>query len=138
MSSPNHPTSNIEDVFSSNFLDYTPTLPDYFPVSLVNISPDPLDNLSKYLLASLAISHFHDDPYMQSYNAAANEPLLLIHRLMSPKRTSTSATPTMTQSAIRKLVADSIAATLEEVANIAQRLTDQVTKHTPMQVPSDH
>ncbi|GJY10922.1 hypothetical protein Tco_0379107 [Tanacetum coccineum] len=44
---------------------------------------------------------------------------------MSPKRTSTSATPTMTQAAIRKLVADSIAATLEEVANIAQRLTDQ-------------
>ncbi|GJS76418.1 RNA-directed DNA polymerase, eukaryota [Tanacetum coccineum] len=44
---------------------------------------------------------------------------------MSPKRTSTSATPTMTQAAIRKLVADSIAATVEEVANIAQRLTDQ-------------
>ncbi|GJU44338.1 hypothetical protein Tco_1201604 [Tanacetum coccineum] len=34
-------------------------------------------------------------------------------------RISTSTTPTMTQTAIRKLVADSIAATLEEVANIA-------------------
>ncbi|GKC14153.1 putative reverse transcriptase domain-containing protein, partial [Tanacetum coccineum] len=44
---------------------------------------------------------------------------------MPPKRTSTSATPTMTQAAIRKLVADSIAATLEEVANITQRLMDQ-------------
>ncbi|GJT42758.1 hypothetical protein Tco_0951473 [Tanacetum coccineum] len=33
----------------------------------------------------------------------------------------------MTQAAIRKLVADSIAATLEEVANIAQRLMDQYT-----------
>ncbi|GJW77871.1 retrovirus-related pol polyprotein from transposon TNT 1-94 [Tanacetum coccineum] len=32
----------------------------------------------------------------------------------------------MTQAAIRKLVADSIAATLEEVANIAQRLMDQL------------
>ncbi|GJS60550.1 hypothetical protein Tco_0655334 [Tanacetum coccineum] len=39
---------------------------------------------------------------------------------MAPKRTSTSTTPTMTQIAIRKLVADSIAATREEAANIAQ------------------
>ncbi|GJV86093.1 hypothetical protein Tco_1525991 [Tanacetum coccineum] len=74
MSSPNHPTSDIKDAFSSNFLDYTPTSPDYFPASLGNISPDPLDNLSKYPLALLAISSFHDDPYMQAYNAAANEP----------------------------------------------------------------
>ncbi|GJT85648.1 hypothetical protein Tco_1067365 [Tanacetum coccineum] len=39
-------------------------------------SPDPSDDLSKYLLASLAISHFHDDPYMkvmQAYNATSNE-----------------------------------------------------------------
>ncbi|GKE09090.1 reverse transcriptase domain-containing protein [Tanacetum coccineum] len=28
--------------------------------------------------------------------------------------------------------------TLEETINIAQRLMDQVTKHTPVQVPSDH
>ncbi|GJX66224.1 hypothetical protein Tco_0300567 [Tanacetum coccineum] len=53
---------------------HTPTSPDYFPVSPGNISPDPSDNLSKYLLASLAISSFHDDPYMQAYNDAANEP----------------------------------------------------------------
>ncbi|GKB50395.1 hypothetical protein Tco_0901148 [Tanacetum coccineum] len=74
MSSSNHPTSDIKDAFSSNFPNYTPTSPDYFPVSSGNISPDPLDNLSKYLLASLAILPFHDDPYMQAYNAAANEP----------------------------------------------------------------
>ncbi|GJY14703.1 hypothetical protein Tco_0385125 [Tanacetum coccineum] len=73
MSSPNHPTFDIEDAFSSNFPDYTPTSPDYFPVLPGNISPDPSDNLSKYLLASLAISTFHDNPYMQAYNAAANE-----------------------------------------------------------------
>ncbi|GJT71063.1 hypothetical protein Tco_1030349 [Tanacetum coccineum] len=29
MSSPNHPTSNIEDAFSSNFPDYIPTSSDY-------------------------------------------------------------------------------------------------------------
>ncbi|GJY18492.1 hypothetical protein Tco_0389983, partial [Tanacetum coccineum] len=74
MPSPNHPTSDIEDALSSNFLDYTPTSPDYFTASSGNISPDLSDNLSKYPLASLAISSFHDDPYMQAYNAAANEP----------------------------------------------------------------
>nr|GEV45020.1 retrovirus-related Pol polyprotein from transposon TNT 1-94 [Tanacetum cinerariifolium] len=31
MSSPNHPTSNIEDAFSSNFPDYLPASPDYVP-----------------------------------------------------------------------------------------------------------
>ncbi|GJX37026.1 putative nucleotidyltransferase, ribonuclease H [Tanacetum coccineum] len=33
MSSPNHPTSSIEDAFSSNFLDYIPASPDYVPTS---------------------------------------------------------------------------------------------------------
>ncbi|GJX91820.1 hypothetical protein Tco_0345146 [Tanacetum coccineum] len=43
---------------------------------LGNTSPNPSDDLSKYLLASLAISPFHDDPYMkvmQAYNATSNE-----------------------------------------------------------------
>nr|GEX38145.1 hypothetical protein [Tanacetum cinerariifolium] len=33
MSSPNHPTSNIEDVVSSNFIDFIPASPDYGPAS---------------------------------------------------------------------------------------------------------
>ncbi|GJT34876.1 hypothetical protein Tco_0925295 [Tanacetum coccineum] len=33
MSSPNHPTSNIEDAFSSNFPDYISASPDYVPAS---------------------------------------------------------------------------------------------------------
>ncbi|GJV33036.1 hypothetical protein Tco_1393436 [Tanacetum coccineum] len=63
---------------------------------------------------------------------------LLYPAIMAPKRTSTSATSTMTQAAIRKLVTDSIAATLEEVANIAQRLMDQVLKHGSVQGTNDH
>ncbi|GKB77975.1 hypothetical protein Tco_0944870 [Tanacetum coccineum] len=69
--------SNVEDAFSSTTTpDYTPASPDYFPASPGNTSPDPSDDLSKYLLASLAISPFHDDPYMkvmQAYNATSNE-----------------------------------------------------------------
>ncbi|GJX00422.1 hypothetical protein Tco_0184335 [Tanacetum coccineum] len=33
MSSPNHPTFDIEDAFSSNFPDYIPASPDYVPAS---------------------------------------------------------------------------------------------------------
>ncbi|GJQ93310.1 reverse transcriptase domain-containing protein [Tanacetum coccineum] len=68
---------DVEDAFSSTTTpDYTPASPDYSPASPGNTSPDPFDDLSKYLLASLAISPFHDDPYMkimQAYNATSNE-----------------------------------------------------------------
>ncbi|GJT41393.1 hypothetical protein Tco_0941258 [Tanacetum coccineum] len=65
--------SNVEDAFSStNTPDSTPASPDYSPASPRNTSFDPSEDLSKDLLASLAISPFHDDPYMkvmQAYNA---------------------------------------------------------------------
>ncbi|GJU39091.1 putative reverse transcriptase domain-containing protein [Tanacetum coccineum] len=96
----------------------------YHPASPGNTSPNPSDDLSKYLLASLAISPFHDDLYMkvmQAYNNATSDespiplpqaniaPSTIVppSSLMAPKRTSTSAAPAMTQVAIRKLVADS-------------------------------
>ncbi|GKB05348.1 hypothetical protein Tco_0833543, partial [Tanacetum coccineum] len=181
--------------------DYTLASLDYSPASPGNTFSDSSECLSKDLLASLAISPFHDDPYMkvmQAYNATSNEspipplqapiasPTVLpssivlslspmfdprdfflpeeilpsqkrahflssssdfstppqvfeigesshkthLERLeeqietilnhldelpleMAPKRTSTSAAPAMTQAAIRKLVADSVAAALE-------------------------
>ncbi|GKA05216.1 hypothetical protein Tco_0684336 [Tanacetum coccineum] len=61
--------SYIEDAFSStNTPDYTPATPDYSPASPGNTSFDPSEDLSKDLLASLAISPFHDDPYMKCYH----------------------------------------------------------------------
>ncbi|GJX98251.1 hypothetical protein Tco_0355270 [Tanacetum coccineum] len=69
--------SDVEDAFSStNTPDYTPASPDYSPASPGNTSSDPSEDISKDLLASLAISPFHDDPYMkvmQAYNATSNE-----------------------------------------------------------------
>ncbi|GJR44485.1 hypothetical protein Tco_1308062 [Tanacetum coccineum] len=82
MSSSTHPItilsdSNVEDAFSStNTPNYTPASPDYFPASPGNTPFDSSYDLTKYLLASLAISPFHDDPYiksMQAYNATSNE-----------------------------------------------------------------
>ncbi|GJZ32286.1 hypothetical protein Tco_0577722 [Tanacetum coccineum] len=68
---------DVEDAFSSTHSpDYMPASPDYSSASSGNTSPDSSDDLSKYLLASLAISPFHDDPYMkvlQAYNATSNE-----------------------------------------------------------------
>ncbi|GKC99040.1 hypothetical protein Tco_1169315 [Tanacetum coccineum] len=68
---------DVEDAFSSiTTPNYTPASPDYSPASPRNTSPNPSDDLFKYLLASLAISPFHDDPYMkvmQAYNATTNE-----------------------------------------------------------------
>ncbi|GJY06640.1 hypothetical protein Tco_0373694 [Tanacetum coccineum] len=82
MSTSTHPIivlsySDVEDAFSStNTPDYTPASPDYFPASPGNTFFDPSEDLSKDLLASLAISPFHDDPYMkvmQAYSATNNE-----------------------------------------------------------------
>ncbi|GKC07304.1 reverse transcriptase domain-containing protein [Tanacetum coccineum] len=69
--------SDVEDAFSStNTPDYIPASPDYSSASPGNTSSDSSEDLSKDLLASLAISPFHDDPYMkfmQAYNATSNE-----------------------------------------------------------------
>ncbi|GKB74534.1 hypothetical protein Tco_0935946 [Tanacetum coccineum] len=82
MSTSTHPIiilsdSYIEVVFSSmNTPDYTPASPDYFPTSPGNTFSDPSEDLSKDLLASLAISPFYDDPYMkvmQAYDATNDE-----------------------------------------------------------------
>nr|GEZ77725.1 reverse transcriptase domain-containing protein [Tanacetum cinerariifolium] len=62
--------SNIEDTFSSTHSpDYISTSPDYFPASPGNISPDSSNDLTKYLLTSLAISPYHNDLYIiQAYD----------------------------------------------------------------------
>ncbi|GKB32437.1 reverse transcriptase domain-containing protein [Tanacetum coccineum] len=226
---------DVDDAFSStNSHDYTPALLDYFPASSRNTPSDSSDDLTKYLLASLAISPFHDDPYMKilppqkqarflssssidfssppyvfeigesSYKTHLErheeqietilnhldelpferiehmedkiegleqirhddeivlarirtytleiliEDIQICHRSdmknllnkirklknhkMAPKRTSTSAAPAMTQAAIRKLVADSVAAALEAQAttmanaNNTNRNTGQSTE----------
>ncbi|GJT63334.1 hypothetical protein Tco_1006867 [Tanacetum coccineum] len=66
MSSPNHPTSDNKDAFSSNFLNY-------FPASTGNTSFESSNNSSGLVpIASLTLSLFHNDHYikvMQAYDA---------------------------------------------------------------------
>ncbi|GJV46854.1 reverse transcriptase domain-containing protein [Tanacetum coccineum] len=70
MSSPNHPTSDIEDAFSSNFPDYILASPDYVPASLGNTYSSSSNNSFGLVpIASPTLSLFHDDPYMKVMHA---------------------------------------------------------------------
>nr|GEX84726.1 hypothetical protein [Tanacetum cinerariifolium] len=75
MSSLNHPTSDIEETFSTNFLDYILDSSDYFPTLPGNTSFDS-NSPSLVSIASPALSLFHDDLYMkvmQACNSTNNE-----------------------------------------------------------------
>ncbi|GJV64270.1 hypothetical protein Tco_1475098 [Tanacetum coccineum] len=50
MSSPNHPTFDIEDAFSSNFPDYIPASPDYVPASLEKTYSSSSNNSFEFFL----------------------------------------------------------------------------------------
>ncbi|GKC45031.1 hypothetical protein Tco_1062753 [Tanacetum coccineum] len=82
MSPPPHPIiilsdSDVENTFSSTHSpNYIPASLDYFPASPGNTSPNFSDDLTKDLLASLALSPFYNDQYMkvmQAYDATDNE-----------------------------------------------------------------
>ncbi|GJU37300.1 hypothetical protein Tco_1185654 [Tanacetum coccineum] len=135
MSSPNHLTSGIEVAFSFNFPDFIPASPDYVPTSQGKTYSSSSNSFGVVLIVSPTLSIFHDDPYMKVMQAFYAEKSLIPpptiipqssmlnpHEfflpegllLMPPKRTSTSEAPAMTQAAIKKLVADSVTAALEE------------------------
>ncbi|GKE73447.1 hypothetical protein Tco_1535488 [Tanacetum coccineum] len=88
MSSPNHPTSDIEDGFSSNFPDYIPASPDYFLASPGNTSSESSNNSFGLVpIASPTLSLFHDDPYMKVMQAYyAKESPILPPTIVPPSR----------------------------------------------------
>ncbi|GJU07520.1 putative reverse transcriptase domain-containing protein [Tanacetum coccineum] len=70
MSSPNHPTSNIEDAFSSNFSVYIPASPDYVPaLPRKTYSSSSKNSFGLVPKASPTLSLFHNDPYMKVMHA---------------------------------------------------------------------
>ncbi|GJV12200.1 putative reverse transcriptase domain-containing protein [Tanacetum coccineum] len=141
MPSPSHPTSNIENAFSSNFLDSIPASPDYVPASPGKTYSSSSNNSFGFVpIASPTLSLFHDDPYikvMHVYYAKESPippptivpPSLMLSPIMPPKRISTSEAPAMTQAAIKKLVADSVSVALEaQAANMAN--ADNTNRNT--------
>nr|GEU29295.1 reverse transcriptase domain-containing protein [Tanacetum cinerariifolium] len=113
MSSSNYPIivpsySDIKDAFSStNTPDYTSASPDYFPASPGNTFFDPSEDLSKYLLASLAILPFHDESYMkvmQAYNPTSNESLIPLPQALIAPPTILPSPPVLSLSPMGKLI----------------------------------
>ncbi|GJU75165.1 hypothetical protein Tco_1272235 [Tanacetum coccineum] len=150
MSSPTHPTpSDVDEECafpSTNILDYTLTLPNYFPARPGNNSSDFLENSKNDEIPPI-FSPFYNNPYlkdMQAFNAKESPipppdhitpPTILTPSPMPPKRTSTSAAPAMTQVTIQQLVADSVATALEaQAATISS--TDNPNRNTrPRETP---
>ncbi|GJY80714.1 hypothetical protein Tco_0493465 [Tanacetum coccineum] len=69
MSSPNHPTSNIEDAFSSNFPNFILTSPNYVPASPGKTYSSSSNSFGVVQIASPTLSFFLDDPYMKVLQA---------------------------------------------------------------------
>ncbi|GJV92376.1 hypothetical protein Tco_1540189 [Tanacetum coccineum] len=70
MSSPSHPTFDIEDAFSSNFPDYIPASPNYVPASPgKTYSSSSNNSFGVVPIVSPTLSLFHDDPYMKVMHA---------------------------------------------------------------------
>ncbi|GJR90649.1 hypothetical protein Tco_0214660 [Tanacetum coccineum] len=69
MSSPGHPTSNLEDAFSSNFPNYLPPAsPDHIPTSPRKTYSSSSNSFGIVPLAPPTLSLFHDDPYMKVFS----------------------------------------------------------------------
>nr|GEU40465.1 reverse transcriptase domain-containing protein [Tanacetum cinerariifolium] len=73
MSSPNHPTSNIEDAFSTNFLDFIPASSDYVPTSPRKTYSSSSNSFGVVLIASPSLSLFNNNPYMKVLQAFYTE-----------------------------------------------------------------
>nr|GEX79858.1 hypothetical protein [Tanacetum cinerariifolium]GFB67926.1 hypothetical protein [Tanacetum cinerariifolium] len=92
MSSSTHPIIlydfDIEDSYSSiNIPNYTPASPNYSPTSLGNTFSYTSEDLSEDQLVLIAVSPFHDDPYMkvlQAYYATNELPISPPPALISP------------------------------------------------------
>ncbi|GKA50574.1 hypothetical protein Tco_0743647 [Tanacetum coccineum] len=74
MSSPDHPTVNLEDAFSSNFPNYVPPAsPDYVSTSPGKTYSSASNSFGIVPLTSPTLSLFPNDPYMEVIQAFYNE-----------------------------------------------------------------
>nr|GEX52229.1 hypothetical protein [Tanacetum cinerariifolium] len=95
MSSPNHPTFNLEDAFSSNFLNYLPPAsPDYVSTSLGKTYSSSSSSFGIVLLASQTLSLFHDDPYIKVLQAYYTKKSPIPQEILSPKKRDRSSSST--------------------------------------------
>ncbi|GKC80397.1 hypothetical protein Tco_1131171, partial [Tanacetum coccineum] len=88
MSSPDHPISNLEDVFSSNFPNYVPPAsPDYVPTSPGKTYSSASNSFGIVPLISPTLSLFPDDPYMKTLQAFYTERSPIPSPIIIPPKT---------------------------------------------------
>ncbi|GKA44290.1 hypothetical protein Tco_0737014 [Tanacetum coccineum] len=88
MSSPDHPTANLEDAFSSNFPNYVPPAsPDYVPASPGKTYSSASNLFGIAPLASPTLSLFPDDPYMKALQAFYTEKSPIPPPIIIPPKT---------------------------------------------------
>ncbi|GJR19891.1 hypothetical protein Tco_0968418 [Tanacetum coccineum] len=88
MSSPDHPISNLEDVFSSNFPNYVPPAsPDYVPTSPGKTYSSASNSFGIVPLTSPTLSLFPDDPYMKALQAFYTEKSPIPSPIIIPPKT---------------------------------------------------
>nr|GEX04088.1 hypothetical protein [Tanacetum cinerariifolium] len=84
MTSSNHPTSNIEDAFSSNFPDYLSASPDYVPALPGRTYSSSSNSFGVVPIASPSLSLFHDDPYIKVMHAYYAEKSSILPSIITP------------------------------------------------------
>ncbi|GJV69261.1 hypothetical protein Tco_1484770 [Tanacetum coccineum] len=88
MSSPDHPTANLEDAFSSNFPNYVPPAsPDYVPASPGKTYSSASNLFGIAPLASPTLSLFPNDPYMKVLQAFYTEKSPIPPPIIIPPKT---------------------------------------------------
>nr|GEY11598.1 hypothetical protein [Tanacetum cinerariifolium] len=87
MSSPNHPTFNIENAFSSNFPDYLSVSPDYVPASPRKTYSSSSNSFGVVPIALPTLSLFHNDPYMKVMHAYYAKKLPIPPLIITPPST---------------------------------------------------
>ncbi|GJZ77487.1 hypothetical protein Tco_0642159 [Tanacetum coccineum] len=88
MPSPDRPTSNMEDAFSSNFPNYLPPAsPDYIPTSPGKTYSSSSNSFGIVPLTSPTLSLFHDDPYMKALQAFYTEKSPNLPQIIIPPKT---------------------------------------------------
>ncbi|GKC26653.1 reverse transcriptase domain-containing protein [Tanacetum coccineum] len=122
--SPDHPTANLEDAFSSNFPNYVPPASsNYVPTSSGKTYSSASNSFGIVPLTSSTLSLLPDDPYMKKW---------------PPKRASTTEALAMTQDSIRKLVTDSITSALEAQAATMASASNPDKNTGPTGIPAMH
>ncbi|GJW22097.1 hypothetical protein Tco_0032719 [Tanacetum coccineum] len=88
MSSPDHPTANLEDAFSSNFPNYVPSAsPDYVPTSPGKTYSSASNSFGIVPLTSPTPSLFPDDPYVKVLQAFYTEKSPIPPPIIIPPKT---------------------------------------------------